>query len=232
MQRKEKTLCQIYLHATTKEPYKETGLLWKQRVLHTFREERKIVVSWTSFIQHILSAHPVPVTSGPQGHSGKPGDNILTGVGFRLVGERGGSHAMADISKCYQENKAWWGVESNRVEDERATVWTGWSGKLLWGSNKQRRGRGGGRSQAKIHEREDEAEMSLAHWRSGKKAGRLRRRVESEVEVGEVGLAGCDHVEVPRWVPSTWSLGAYCAEEPCGQISVFTRLFRLPWRMD
>lgn len=88
-------------------------LPWKWPVLYALWEQGKIIVSWNSCIQHILSAHPVPVTSGPQGHSGKPGDNMPIGTGLSLISKIDGSHAVANISKCYQENKAWWGEDSD-----------------------------------------------------------------------------------------------------------------------
>lgn len=185
------------------------GLPWKWPVLYALWEQGKIIVSWNSCIQHILSAHPVPVTSGPQGHSGKPGDNIPIDTGLSLIRKIDGSHAVANISKCYQENKAWWGEDSDgcRVIKRHCSK-----------EVTQRRGGGGGTSQV-------EGRWSLGTRPEG--WGRARRGQQTSVRGPGRRWPTWD----PLWVPppGAW---AFCAEEWCDLISVSTRSLWLLWRMD
>lgn len=73
--------------------------------MHSENREKASRARTHLFIQYILSAHPLPLTSGLQGHGGNPDDSIPISIALSLIRKMDGSHAVANINKCYQGNK-------------------------------------------------------------------------------------------------------------------------------
>lgn len=156
-------------------------------------EKRKIIVSWNSFIQQSLRAHPLPGTSSPQDIVRKQMVNsVPPAQNLSLIGKINGSHA--NISKCCQEKKAWWGGQSEDADQmgwSKAATPRKWHGDLEeeeWVKPRSR-------------QRADDVEMSLDYW-TGKKAGRRavaesRRQVRAVGGLQAIGPWGCS-----LWAPS------------------------------
>lgn len=83
------------LYATTREQYEATWGSYELGQFSTHAEKGEKSLSVYS-VNLESSPSPSPVTTGPQGHSGKPDDNIPAGTGRSLARKKDGSHAVAN----------------------------------------------------------------------------------------------------------------------------------------